>query len=171
MESSVMSELGRQLIARKLTIAFAESATAGWLCSEFSLIDDAGKFLQGGISCYDADLKEKLLGVDKWLIENYTPESMEVTRAIAIGLKTLIPADIHIGVTGLTSPGGSETADKPVGTMFVYACSGTELIFSRRLNFSGSRKDIVTGTVSQCAELLLAYLISKQTPYESSPEQ
>jgi nicotinamide mononucleotide (NMN) deamidase PncC len=42
---------------------------------------------------------------------------MEVTEAIARGLTTLIPADIHIGITGLPCPGGSETAEKPIGTM------------------------------------------------------
>ena len=158
MESKIMSELGRRLIENNLTIAFAESATAGWLCSEFSLIDDAGKFLKGGIACYDASLKESLLGVDKSLIEKFTPESMEVTRAISVGLATLIPADIHVGVTGLTCPGGSETTEKPVGTMFVYACRGRELIFSRRFYFSGERKEIIARTVESSAELLLAYL-------------
>lgn len=40
-----------------LTISFAESATAGWLCSEFALTALSGKVLMGGIVCYDADLK------------------------------------------------------------------------------------------------------------------
>lgn len=47
----------RLLLEKNLTIAFAESATAGRLSSEFSLPDDAGKYLKGAIVCYDACLK------------------------------------------------------------------------------------------------------------------
>jgi nicotinamide-nucleotide amidase len=46
--SKLMAEQG-------LTIAFAESATAGWLCSEFALTEESGKVLKGGIACYDAE--------------------------------------------------------------------------------------------------------------------
>ena len=39
-----------KLIAEhQLTIAFAESATAGWLCSEFALAPESGQILKGGI--------------------------------------------------------------------------------------------------------------------------
>jgi len=155
-----MKSVGQMLIGRNLTIAFAESATAGRLSADFSMIEDAGKFLKGGITCYDACLKEDLLQVDASLIKTYTPESMEVTQAITLGLSKLIEADIHIGITGLTAPGGSETPEKPVGTMFIYATHHNELAFSERLNFTGSREEIVTATVLACATMLEDYLSS-----------
>lgn len=158
MISETLKQVGRMLIAKKLSVAFAESATAGRLTADFSLIDHAGDFLKGGIACYDASLKEALLNVDHDLIEKFTPESMEVTKAITEGLKVLIPADIHIGITGLTCPGGSETAEKPVGTMFVYALSGDKQIFSERMNFDGDRKEIVADTIQRTAQLLQNYL-------------
>lgn len=160
MTSETMDRVGKLLITKKLTIAFAESATAGRLSSDFSMVEDAGKFLKGGIACYDACVKEGLLSVDPKLIAQFTPESMEVTRAISFGISRAIPADIHIGITGLTCPGGSETAEKPVGTMFIYAIRDSEQIFSERLNFTGSRWEIVSRTVDRCAELLEAYLKS-----------
>lgn len=158
MTSETMIQVGRELIGRQLTIAFAESATAGWLTSEFSLIDHAGKFLKGGVVCYDACVKQELLKVEEDLIKKFTPESMEVTKAIAHGLADVIASDIQIGVTGLTASGGSETAEKPVGTMFIYGCRNAEMIFTERLNLNGSREDIVSGTVQRCAELLADYL-------------
>ncbi len=160
MTSENMMTAGKMLIDQKLTIAFAESATAGRLSAEFSMIENAGKFLKGGIVCYDACLKENLLSVDHTLIQTYTPESMEVTQAISHGLSRLIPADILIGVTGLTSAGGSETAEKPVGTVFIYANHKGELAFSQRFNFTGEREDIVADTVESCATLLVEYLQS-----------
>lgn len=144
-----------------LSIAFAESATAGWLCSEFALTEESGQVLKGGIACYDAGLKVKLLGVPQQLIEQYTPESMEVTREMAYRLKEVIPSDIQVTVTGLTTPGGSETPEKPVGTMFIFALiRGREA--SLRQVFSGSCEEVIQQTVAAAAALLLSHLSVQQ---------
>src|ERR1700754_3180404 len=103
MAESKISVCSKLIAQRGLTIAFAESATAGWLCSEFALTEDSGKVLQGGITCYNADLKVSLLGVPQSLINMFTPESMEVTREMAQRLARIIPADIYVTVTGLTT--------------------------------------------------------------------
>jgi len=151
----------RLLLEKKLTIAFAESATAGSLAYEFSRCDDAGEYLKGGIVCYDACLKEEMLGVDKELIRNYTPESMEVTRAITNGLAVLIRADIHVGVTGLPAPGGSETMEKPVGTMFICALLQGREFFSHTQVYAGSAEGIIKHAVDCVGELLYENLIGK----------
>ncbi len=152
-------QCGQLLKEHKITIAFAESATAGRIMSEFSLIPDSGRFLKGGLVCYDACLKEDVLGVAHDLVEKYTPESAEVTAAIARGLSRVVPADIHIGITGLTAPGGSETPEKPVGTMFVHGVlKGSTPIFSERHVFSGTPDEIIQQTVHLTAALLNGYL-------------
>ena len=148
------------LIDKNMTLAFAESATAGRASAEFSLACDAGKFLKGGFVCYDAALKTEFLNVPEEMLENYTPESMEVTTAITTGLSGLIQADIHIGITGLPCPGGSETPEKPVGTMFICALLHKEPWFSKRLQFSGSHKYIVEQTVECIALMLSEYLVN-----------
>src|ERR1700712_1922477 len=105
MAENKISKCSKLMAEQGLTISFAESATAGWLCSEFALTEESGKVLKGGLVCYDAELKVQLLKVPKDLIAEFTPESLEVTRAMAYGLMELIPSDIQITVTGLTSPG------------------------------------------------------------------
>lgn len=151
---------GKLLIKHNLTLAFAESATAGRISSEFALIPDAGKFFKGGIVCYDADLKCTLLDVPQEELKAFTPESEVVTSSITIGLKKLIPADIHIGCTGLTAPGGSETADKPVGTMFLHGIRSDGALFSERKIFDGTPEEIVRQTVEFLAQRLHEYLQS-----------
>jgi len=154
MAENRISACSKLMAEKGLTIAFAESATAGWLCSEFALTDESGQVLKGGIACYDADLKVSLLKVPQNLIDQYTPESMEVTREMAYRLAKLIPSDIQVTVTGLTTPGGSETAEKPVGTMFVCALiKGKEANF--RKVFHGSCEDVIHQTVSATADLLI----------------
>src|SRR6195952_3842655 len=157
MAESKISICSKLMAERGFTIAFAESATAGWLCSEFALTDESGKGLKGGIACYDADLKVKLLGVAQELIDTYTPESMEVTREMAYRLKETISSDIQLTVTGLTTPGGSETPEKPVGTMFVFALiQGREASF--RKVFPGSCEEVIHQTIEAAADLLIGEL-------------
>ena len=154
MPSDLLITCSKILLSRQLTIATAESATAGRLAAEFSLIPDCGKTLKGGLVCYDADIKQDILGVSADLVEQYTPESAEVTEDMAIKLPELIEADIHIAITGLTMPGGSETAEKPVGTMFIHVLIKSRQIRIRKV-FKGSPEQIVLQTVDRIAQLLI----------------
>ncbi|MBO9596000.1 MAG: CinA family protein [Niabella sp.] len=155
MMKQYLMECGKRLMEQQLTIAFVESATAGRLTAEFALLPDAGNFLKGGFVCYDASLKERVLKVSPELVKKYTPESAEVTEAITKGLIPLIPADIHVGITGLTAPGGSETPEKPVGTMFIYGMKAGTRIFSERMEFQGSPEAIILQTISYTAKRIL----------------
>lgn len=156
MESKI-AVCSRLMAEKNLTIAFAESATAGWLCSEFALTEQSGEVLMGGIACYDASLKMSLLKVPKKLIDTYTPESMEVTREMAYRLSKLIKADVYVTVTGLTTPGGSETPEKPVGTMFVFALINGRQAGFRKV-FQGSCEEVIRQTIYAVADLLIAEL-------------
>ena len=154
MPSDLLIKCSKILLSKQLTIATAESATAGRLAAEFSLIPDCGKTLKGGLVCYDAGIKQDILGVSADLVEQYTPESAEVTEDMAIKLPKLIEADIHIAITGLTMPGGSETPEKPVGTMFIHTLIKGRPIPLREV-FKGSPEEIVLQTVDRIAQLLI----------------
>jgi nicotinamide-nucleotide amidase len=154
MASEKILTCSKLLAENGLSIAFAESATAGWLCSEFALAPESGKVLMGGIVCYDASLKESILGISADLIKQFTPESQEVTEELARRLPRLIPADICVGVTGLTTAGGSETEEKPVGTMFISVFKGGEIVNFRKV-FSGKCEEIIQQTVDAVATLLV----------------
>lgn len=112
----------------------------------------------GALVCYDACIKEVTLGIPPELIEKYTPESAEVTRELAHRLYKVIPsASIFVAVTGLATPGGSETPDKPVGTMFIHMVIGQQDYAVREV-FSGSAEEIITATVERVARLLIEKL-------------
>ena len=100
------------------------------------------------------------MGVNPDLIKQYTPESEEVTREMALKLKGVIESDIQVAVTGLTSPGGSETPEKPVGTMFVYAFIKGEPAHFRKV-FKGTCEEVIHQTIDATAELLTDNLNSK----------
>lgn len=145
------------ILSQDLTIAFVESASTGRLIYDFTSVPDCGKIVKGSIVCYDRSVKEDLLKVPADIIDKHTAESPEVTQLLARGLKTLIPADIILAVTGLASPGGSETEEKPVGTMFVHAII-KEKEWKTSLFFNGSPDEIVAQTIDAIATLLLEEL-------------
>jgi nicotinamide-nucleotide amidase len=153
MPSPLVIQCAELLKEKNLTIVFAESATAGRLCYEFSLIEKAGKFLKGSLVTYSADLKQDNLRVKGSLIEKYSPESAEVTAAMTAGMITLFPADIYISVTGLLQPGGSESEEKPVGTVFIHGrYDGQDYL--ERIVFKGGPEEIVLQTVDRVAFLV-----------------
>ncbi|HEU4497098.1 MAG TPA: CinA family protein [Flavobacterium sp.] len=161
MPSQNIKNCSRTIADKGLSIAFAESATAGRMCSEFSLTDYSGKILRGGISCYEVLIKEKIMKVPHELIEKFTPESAEVTASLAENAASIFESDIAVAVTGLTTPGGSETKQKPVGTMFIHVVFPNSYVAHREV-FSGSQEEIVEQTVERTASLILEKLNSNQ---------
>lgn len=127
---------------KKLTIAFAESVTSGALCYQFGMIPGSGEVFIGGLVFYDGELKKKYLGVTKELIDEFTPESAEVTRQMALGLKKFTEADVCVAITGLSSAGGSESKEKPVGTIFTHILLNGNHYPLRKV-YSGSGADII----------------------------
>ena len=161
MPSDHVRKAAEQLAARKWTVAFAESASAGRAAAEFALTEQSGAILIGGIICYDATIKEKVLAISADMIKKYTPESREVTDALAYALGGIIEADIHVAITGLTTPGGSESTEKPVGTMFVTIAHNKGAIALQQI-FKGSSEDIILQMIDLVAKNLTAMAMSEK---------
>ncbi|MBF9253947.1 CinA family protein [Pontibacter sp. 172403-2] len=116
------NELTQLIIALKdkgLTVAFAESCTAGMVASEFVKGKGSSDVLIGSAVVYQPEAKKKMLGVKQETLDLYTAESQQVTNEMVMGLQKLLGAEISVATTGLAGEGGSETPQKPVGTMFV----------------------------------------------------
>lgn len=157
MPSEIVLQCSKEIAAQGLDIAFIESATAGRMCSEFSLTPNSGDILKGGISCYEVFIKEKILQVPHKLINEYTPESAEVTKSLAEHSAKLFKSDITVAVTGLVSPGGSETSEKPVGTMFIHMILPKGFIAHGEV-FHGTAEEIILQTIDRAAELIIGQL-------------
>ena len=154
MNTQKVIECSEALIKKNWTITFVESASAGKMSYEFSRVPNSGKILIGGVVCYNAFMKEELLRIPKDLIEKFTPESAEVTKAMANSFCKLAESDICVAITGLTSPGGSETLEKPVGTIFVHIIFPNKQVASRFV-FEGSPEEIVDQAIEEIASLII----------------
>lgn len=154
MPSPLLLESCKALAENNLSITFAESATAGSLCAAYAMAPESGQVLKGGIVCYDAVLKEHILHIPPGIIKKYTPESAEVTEQLCRKLKKLINADVYVGITGLTTSGGSETKEKPVGTMFIHLIWAEKSIGVREV-FKGTPQEIILQTIDRVARMVL----------------
>jgi len=160
MPSEIVLKCARELAGQKINIAFAESATAGRMCSEFSLCPESGQILRGGIACYEVFVKEQILKVPHNLIETFTAESAEVTQLLAKNASKIFNSKITVAVTGLTTPGGSESPEKPVGTMFIHIITPKGELAHREV-FAGSAQEIVLSAIDRAAILITNILNRK----------
>lgn len=100
-----------------LTVAVAESLTAGQVCARIADVPGASAVLRGGVVAYATDLKADLLGVDRALLAEHGPVSPDVAAAMAHGVRARLGADLGVATTGVAGPDGQ--GGQPVGTVHV----------------------------------------------------
>ena len=143
-------------VEKKVSIATAESCTAGLLAAKITSIAGASSFFKGGIIAYQNDIKIDHLGVSKSLIKEKTEVCAEVVQQMAQGVRNKFSADFSVATSGYAGPtGGSEL--NPIGTVFI-AISSKEKTISKRFVFVGDRESIVSQSVISGAEFLMEVL-------------
>lgn len=135
------------------TLVTAESCTGGGIGAALTAIPGSSQVYKGGIISYTNDVKNKLLGVDKELLDRVGAVSAQVAEAMAIGARQELSADVAVSVTGLAGPGGDEFGNA-VGTVFI-AFSDSERMLSREYHFSGNREEIRQQAVEAALRLII----------------
>lgn len=150
----ILKQCCDQLERLGLKIAFIESASSGYLSSQFSIHKNSGAdILLGGLVSYDPSIKVSVLHIDPQLIATFTAESAEVTQQMALHGQALFEhADIVVSCTGLLKAGGSATANKPEGTFFICIYFNNQLFHFRYL---------IEGTPLERLNILTEYLANE----------
>ena len=112
-----LRSLIKTLAAAELTVATAESLTAGLVAATLTEIPGASAVVRGGIVCYATDLKRSLVGVDDALLIERRAVDPDVARQLARGARIRCGANIGIGLTGVAGPDPQD--GKPAGTVFI----------------------------------------------------
>ncbi|MDR6985597.1 nicotinamide-nucleotide amidase [Paenarthrobacter nitroguajacolicus] len=139
-------------IGQHLTVATAESLTAGMVAATLANTPGASGMLQGGVIAYQNSVKASVLGVPEELLAAVGSVDGGVAEAMADGARRACGADLGISTTGVAGP---EPHDgKAVGTVFVGVASanGRSAI---EFSFSGDRQSIR----EQACEAALACLL------------
>jgi nicotinamide-nucleotide amidase len=116
-QSTDPKELVQRLGHRSLTIATAESLTAGALASRIADVPGASVALLGGVVSYSNGVKENVLGVDAELLESRGAVDGDVAAQMARGGARACAAGIGVSTTGVAGPEPHQ--GKSVGTVYL----------------------------------------------------
>ncbi len=161
-----LNKLGLLMSARGFKLSLAESMSAGFFTSIWSLQTESGDYLQGSIVSYAEEVKTDILKVSPLLIEQFSAESIQITEAMLEGLKRLIPADIHIAVTGKAFADKEKNANAISGDVFL-TISFKEKVISQKLHFPAENAAEVFIMAFNSSLEILESLLSESTESHS----
>jgi nicotinamide-nucleotide amidase len=111
---STALELKKLLLRRPaLTLAVAESLTAGQVQARVAAVSGASEYFLGGVTAYGLEQKVKLLGVNRVHAKSVNGVSSRVAAEMALGAATLFGADLAVATTGYAEPAPKQKVKTP----------------------------------------------------------
>ncbi len=153
--ASVLLDL---LQSQNLSLAAAESCTAGLMQAYLAEVPGASKSLLGGVVSYANSLKEELLKVED--LQENSAVSEATAIAMAKGVRDLCHSDVAISITGIAGPDGG-SKKKPVGTVHMAFCI-KDRVFHKKLLLFGDRAGIRHKSAESAMLLLIKLLQGKE---------
>jgi len=117
-DETLESVIASNLIKRNLSIAVAESCTAGLIGHRLTNVSGSSQYFLQGAICYSNQSKIRMLGVKETTLDEYGAVSAQTALEMAIGIRNLARSDIGLSTTGIAGPSGG-TSQKPVGTVYI----------------------------------------------------
>jgi len=155
-EISLAQVVGDLLSERNETVAVAESCTGGLLGGEFTNIPGSSRYFLGGVIAYSNEIKERILGVEKEVIQKFGAVSQETAKQMAENVRKLFNSTYGISITGIAGPEGG-TKEKPVGTVWI-SLSTADKVIAKKFQFGDDRHINRERSVGAALTLLYSYL-------------
>ena len=167
-EKKVLSrEIQQYLYESGKTVGTAESCTGGRVAEAMIAVPGASAYFKGGIVCYTNEIKERLLSVDKQLLEEKSAVCEEVAQAMVKGAIKALNVDFAVATAGVAGPGGG-TAENPVGTIWI-ACGSADEVVTVKLTEDFGRDINLAIATSKALQLFLDFL-AKHLPAKSDDD-
>jgi len=141
------ARLARLLAGSEMTVATAESVTAGHIATELAAGPASGDWFRGGIVAYGTPVKQAVLGVEPGPVMN-----ARTARQMAVGAARLLGADFTVATTGVGGPDPEEGVDP--GTVFI-AVDGPQRTEVHQFRFAGDPSQVVDCAAKQAIRELL----------------
>ncbi|TWI55228.1 competence/damage-inducible protein A [Halalkalibacter nanhaiisediminis] len=139
-ETTLFEQLFLQLRQKGCTIATAESFTGGKFSAALTSFSGSSEIFRGGTVSYATDVKEKVLGVSKRVIDEYGVISHHCANEMATCAKETYQADIAISFTGVAGPNPQE--GKEPGTVYISIAGFATSPLSFELLLGGGREAV-----------------------------
>lgn len=139
---------------KNLTVATAESCTAGLVAGTLADVPGISSMLERGFITYSNRAKQEMLGVSPATLARAGAVSRETAEEMARGALAHAPVDLTVSVTGVAGPDGG-TAEKPVGLVhFAAASRSGQLVHTEKRFGAIGRPEIRKQSVLQAFRML-----------------
>ena len=101
------------LRAPALTVAAAESLTAGHVQARIAAVAGSSAYFRGGVTAYTLEQKVRLLGVDRAAAKKVNCVSAAVAAQMATGALKLFRSDLAVATTGYAEPSPADGVATP----------------------------------------------------------
>ena len=149
---SLLNNLQQLCIEKGVSVAVAESCTAGLIASKLTTVSGSSSYFKGGVVAYQNEIKTKTLGVSRSIIDEKTEVSAEVVEQMTKSVLEKFDADFAVATSGYAGPTGG-TNKNPIGTVFI-AIASVEGVVVSRFVFSGNRQSVVNQASESALDLL-----------------
>ncbi|WP_141267005.1 CinA family protein [Thermodesulfovibrio sp. Kuro-1] len=152
--NSIAFSIIKKLIQTGKTLSTAESCTGGLIASSITDIPGASKVFLGGMVVYATEMKLRLLGVTREVLD-YGVISSQMAEAMALKIRLLTGSDYSIATTGNLGPDVME--GKPKGLIYI-AIATPEKVYIKELKLQGDRQSNKTEATEEALKLFLELL-------------
>ncbi|MBQ5590233.1 MAG: competence/damage-inducible protein A, partial [Clostridia bacterium] len=157
-DDTLESVIVNLLKEKGLTVATAESCTAGYISKRITDISGASTVFNMGVSTYSNESKTNELGVPAELIAEHGAVSSQVAASMAKGVKLKSNSDIGLSITGIAGP-KSDDSQKPVGLSYIgISTKDGEFVIKSMKGENKDREYIRFTSASEALNLLRLYL-------------
>jgi nicotinamide-nucleotide amidase len=148
----IAADLVAACVARGLSIATAESLTAGLVSASIADVPGCSAVFRGGVVAYATDVKGSVLGLDASDLAHVVSE--QVAAELARNACRLLDADLGISTTGVAGPDPLDGQDP--GSVWIAAHDRTtSRTHTRHLALSGNRAEIRLGATTAAISLAI----------------
>jgi len=145
--------IARRLIARKETIAIAESSTGGLVAAALLAVPGASAYFLGGAVVYTKSSRAALLGIGDADMQGFRPASETYALLLARRMRERHAAAWGLGETGATGPTGNRYGD-PAGHSCIAVAGPVERAITLRTG-SADRLANMDAFAKRALELLV----------------
>ena len=163
-EDRIAAEVAGLARSTGRTIAVAESLTGGRICAALAAAESASEWFRGGVVAYASEVKRAVLHVAGGPVV-----SAEAARAMGVGVRDLLDADVGVAVTGAGGPAPQD--DQEPGTVFLAVVDGSDAGSEPvRRHIDGDPGEVCAAAVTEALTLLVDRLrLPAVTPPPAAP--
>jgi nicotinamide-nucleotide amidase len=139
-------------ILNKYTLSVAESCSGGKIASKITSFSGASSYFRGGVIAYSDEIKHKVLGVSKDIINKYSSVSEQVAEAMSNNCCKKFNSDFSISTTGYAGPSVGKNK-LSLGTVFISITTPISTNVSK-YQFSGDRELVISQVLDKSLDLI-----------------